>query len=455
MTALDTVPAQQLDAEQHKWIDTACAAVDDELLRNLVVGMVDIPSPTGQEAPLARWLADRMAALGLDAACQPIDDLQANARARLAGDGSGASLLLYAPIDTLTVGTDEEDVPWIGPRLRADMQPKAVQTGPFVSGLGASNPKGHGACVIAAAAAVRTAGVPLRGDLLVGLGAGGMPTNRREVEHLRRYNTGQGAGCSFLLEQGTWPDYALIAKPGWAVAWEEVGLCWFEVTVRGTFNYVGSRHRMTYVNPIVEAGTVVAELEHWFADYTERHTEGLVAPQGNIGAIRAGWPRMASVSSAAATMVIDLRIAPRTTPAQARREFAGFVAELFRTHPGLELDWEMVLSIPGTATSQDSWINRAAVEAWEHEMGRPHRPIFANSGATDANILRSRGVPTARIGMDRIGPDAPIPLDFPAGMNVADLREMRRLTRHLIRVAINTCTRPVPQDPALTPRDST
>src|SRR5262249_38270324 len=135
----------------------------------------------------------------------------------------------------------------------------------------------------------------------------------------------------------------------------------FEVTVRGTFNYVGSRHRMTYVNPIVEAGIVVAELEQWFADYTERHTEGLVAPQGNIGAIRAGWPRMASVSSAAATMVIDLRIAPRTTPAQARREFAGFVAELVRTHPGIELDWEMVLSIPGTATPQDSWINRAAV----------------------------------------------------------------------------------------------
>lgn len=454
MTALDA-QAQYLDAERQKWIDAACATVDDELLRNLVVGMVDIPSPTGEEAPLARWLADRMTELGLDAAFQPIDDLQANARARLAGDGSGASLLLYAPIDTLTVGTDEEDVPGIGPRLRADMRPQAVLSGPFVSGLGASNPKGHGACVIAAAAAVRMAGVPLRGDLLVGLGAGGMPTNRREVEHLRRHNTGQGAGCSFLLEQGTWPDYALIAKPGWAVAWEEVGLCWLEVTVRGTFSYVGSRHRMAYVNPIVEAGIVAGELERWFADYTERHTEGLVAPQGNIGAIRAGWSRMASVSPAAATMLIDLRIAPGTTPAQARREFAGFIAGFLRTHPGIEVDWKMVLSIPGTATPQDSWINRAAVEAWEHETGSPHLPIAANSGATDANILRSRGVPTARIGMDRIGPDAPVPLDFPAGMNVVDLREMRRLTRHLIRVAINTCTRPVPLDAALAPRHGT
>jgi hypothetical protein len=44
--------------------------------------------------------------------------------------------------------------------------------------------------------------------------------------------------------------------------------------------------------------------------------------------------------------------------------------------------------------------------------------------------------------MDRIGPDAPLALDFPSGMNVVDLREMHRLTRHLVRVAVNTCSRP-------------
>jgi hypothetical protein len=33
------------------------------------------------------------------------------------------------------------------------------------------------------------------------------------------------------------------------VAWEEVGLCWFKVTVHGTFNYVGSRHRLPTTRP--------------------------------------------------------------------------------------------------------------------------------------------------------------------------------------------------------------
>jgi acetylornithine deacetylase/succinyl-diaminopimelate desuccinylase-like protein len=443
VSALDHVASRALDRRQRSWIDAAQAAIDPGLLRDLVVGMVDIPSPTGEEGVLAGWLVDRMCQLRIDANYQPIDDLQGNARGRLRGDGSGARLLLYAPIDTLTVGDPTEDVPWIGPKLRPDMRPAAVPEGDFVLGLGASNPKGHGACIVVAAAAVAGAGVPLAGDLLIGLGAGGMPTNRREVDTVRRHNAGHGVGCSFLLEQGDWPDYALIAKPGWAVAWEEVGICWFEITVRGTFGYVGSRHRMAYTNPIVAAAGVVTAFEQWLPSYTARHTDGLVAPQGNIGSIEGGWPRMASVSPAACRLLVDLRISPHTTPAQARAEFGRFIAGVRVDLPELDLDWEMVLAIPGTHTSPLSWIVGAAIDAWENEDGHEHRPITHNSGATDANILRGRGVPTARVGMDRIGSDAPIPLDFPAGMNVVDLREMTRLTRLLVHVIVNTCTRAV------------
>src|SRR6266568_5135592 len=399
MSVLDDLPTRAPDARQAAWIQSACAAVHTGLLRRLIVGMVDIPN------------------------------------------GTGPRLLLYAPIDTLTVGDPDEDVPWIGPQLRPDMLPAAIEDGNFILGLGASNPKGHGACLIAAVSAVAQAKLPLTGDVILGLGAGGMPTNRREVDRLRRYNAGQGNGCSFLLEQCDWPDYALISKPGWAVAWEELGLCWFQITVHGTFSSVGSSHRLPYTNPIVTAAAVIDAIEDWLPEYTARHTDGLVAPQGNIGSIEGGWPRMASVSPAACRLILDLRISPRTNPAQARSEFAEFMRELRATHPGLDLDWEMVLSIPGTSTPTESWIVGAAIDAWEQEMGTPHQPITHNSGATDANILRGRGIPTARIGMDRIGSDAPLPLDFPSGMNVVDLREMTRLTRHLVRVIVNTCTR--------------
>ncbi|ROO87107.1 acetylornithine deacetylase/succinyl-diaminopimelate desuccinylase-like protein [Actinocorallia herbida] len=431
--------AAPLDPERAAWAEAARARVDDARLTELVVGMVSIPSPTGEEGPLARWLADRITEAGLEGRYQPIDARQGNAVGRLRGDGTGADLLLYAPIDTLSVGTEEEDVPQVGPVLRPDMRPEAVVDGPFVIGLGASNPKGHGAAVIAAAEAVAAAGIPLRGDLLVGLGAGGMPTNARPGA---RFNAGQGNGCSFMLEQGVWADHAVIAKPGWTAAWEEVGLCWFEVTVRGTYGYVGSRHRMPYRNPIVDAGTVIAGLEAWLPRYAARHTSGLVAPQGNVGWIEGGWRRTASLSPAACRFHVDLRISPRTTPAEARREFAAAIDGIRAAHPEIDLDWEMTVSIPGTATPESDWIIRAGKAAWEEAEGRPHEPILNNSGATDANILRARGLSTLRTGMDRIGPDAPLALDFPAGMNVVDVREARRLVRALIRIIVDTCTRP-------------
>ncbi|KAB2388766.1 zinc-binding metallopeptidase family protein [Actinomadura montaniterrae] len=441
MTVLPDPSDARLEDHRRELLTEAWAQIKVERLRDLVVGMVDIPSPTGAEAVLAQWLTGRLEDAGLHASYQAIDDEQGNATGRLRGGGTGPDLLLYAPIDTLTVGTAEEDVPWVGPELRPDLCPRAVVEGDYVMGLGAANPKAHAACVVAAAEAVAAAGIPLTGDLLVGLGAGGMPVNKREVERVRRYNAGQGNGCSFLLEQGFWADYAVIAKPGWATAWEEVGLCWFELSVHGTYHYVGSRHRMPYRNPIVDAAKVVEGLERWFPQYSAAHTDGLVAPQGHIGSIRGGWTKTAAVSPATCRLRVDLRTNPRSSVNDVRREFGAAIDEIRAAHPGLDVDWELVLAIPGTSTPVDNWVCRASVAAWEQITGRPHEPIADTSGATDANILRLRGIPTARIGMDRIGPGAPLPLDFPSGMNVADVREMERLTRHLVHMIINTCTR--------------
>ncbi|MDQ6522526.1 M20/M25/M40 family metallo-hydrolase [Nocardioides sp. LHD-245] len=424
-------------------IAAAWGEIDRDRLAELVVGLVDIPSPTGEEGELAQWAAGQLDAHGIPARTQWLDDRQANAVGELAGTGGGEDVLLYAPIDTLTVGDADEDVPWVGPELREDMQPQARVRGDHVLGLGASNPKGHAACVMAAAEAIAAAGLELPGSVLVGLGAGGMPTNGRIERGLTRHNAGQGAGCSFMLEQGVWADHAVIAKPGWAVAWEEVGLCWFEVEVEGNFSYVGSRHRMPYRNAIAGASVVVLELEEWFTVYADRHTDGLVAPQGIVSAIESGWPRMSSVTPALCRFYVDLRTSPRTPLADVRREFGAAVDEIRARHPELAVRWRSRLTIPGTATPMDAPVVAAAVAAWEELAGEPHRPIIANSGATDANILRQKGLPTARIGMDRIGPDAPLPLDFPAGMNVVDLREAQRLTRHLVHTAVTLASRPV------------
>jgi acetylornithine deacetylase/succinyl-diaminopimelate desuccinylase-like protein len=435
------VEPRPLSDQQRKWYEQAASLVTPDLLREIVVDMTNIPSPTGEERPLAGHLVARGRRTGLDALLQPLDELQANAVLRRPGDGSGPDLLLYAPIDTHTSGLEDEDLPWVGPGLREDMRPAALVDGPYVVGLGANNPKGHAACVVAAVDAVARAGVPLRGTLIAGLGAGGMPTNRRPDGRSTRHNPGHGVGCSFMLEQGVRPDFAVIAKTGWAVSWEEVGLAWFKVQVRGGLNYTGVRHFVDYRNPIVGMAKVIEGLEAWFPEYTRRNTSGLVAPQGSIGAIEGGWTWKPTFVPAACNLYVDLRLSPRTGPLEAGRQLAEAIEAIAGRTPGLQVGAEMVLAVPGTSTDPANWVVRSTMRGWQEVEGRAHEPRANQSGATDANILRGRGVPTARVGLARVPDDAPMPDDFSKGMNVVDVRAMEKLTRCLIYAAIDTCTR--------------
>jgi len=443
LTATDTPPdtlvqvlPEPLSTEQQTWLERAWRALQPTELTELDRALTSIPSPTGQERAIAEFLVQHLAEAGLESTYQPIDDEQGNAIGRLRGSGEGPDLLLYAPTDTAFSGDPEEELPWLGSSVRADLAPHGVLQDDYVIGLGAENPKAYVTCVVAAALAVKRAGTPLRGSLLVGLGAGGMPTNRRPG--VNRANAGQGNGCSFMLEQGARGDFAILAKPGYAVSWEEVGLCWFKVRVRGRLGYTGIRHIVPYKNPIVDAATVIAGLEEWFPRYSARHTSGLVAPQGSIGAIRGGWTHKPAFVPAATDLYVDIRVSPRSDPLQVKRELGQALAEIQAAHPGLEVEHEMILSIPGTRTDPRNWIVQSLMRAWEHREGQPHTPITGTSGATDAAILRGRGIPTARLGLPRTPPHPAYP-GF--SMGAATPAAMQRLTECLIYSIVDTCTR--------------
>jgi acetylornithine deacetylase/succinyl-diaminopimelate desuccinylase-like protein len=430
-----------LSGEQLRWLRAAEALVDQDRLAEVLVQLVNVPSPTGQEGQLAELIADHLTSIGAEGHQQAIGASQANVWGVLPGRRPTPELMLYAPIDTLTTGDPARDLPWIGDALQPEQEARASVSPPFVSGLGASNTKGHAACILVAMEALAKAGVPLEGGLVAAFGAGGMPNNRVVGDPSGRENTGHGAGLAFMLQRGLWARNAIIAKPGWSVSHEEVGLSWFTVRVKGTYNYVGSRHRMAYVNPIVGASKVVLLLEEWLPSYAAEWTRGTLTPQGQVGNIRGGWKHTAAVSPAMAELTLDLRTHPDLNPVAAQELFSDVMGSIAAKLPDYEIDWQPSLLIPGTSTPADALVCRVARQAWEHIEDRPHEEIFGVSGSTDANILRGSGIPTARIGMDRIGADAPMDLNFSTGMNVADTREMVKLTRHMLYMAVAICAR--------------
>jgi acetylornithine deacetylase/succinyl-diaminopimelate desuccinylase-like protein len=427
-----------LGKEREQGIDRAWNAIDETQLAELNRLMASIPSPTGEEGQLARAIVDVMNKSGIDAFYQRMEDDQGNAIGRIRGTGDGADLLLYAPLDSAFSTNTEEECPWIGDRFPAEMTTQAYVRDGDVVGMGAENPKGYAACVVAAAQAIKAAGVPLRGSLLVGLGAGGMPTNRRPL--LQKFSAGQGAGCAFMLEQGIRGDFAIIAKPGWSVAWEEVGLCWFKVIVRGDLNYTGVRHVVKGRNPIVHAAKVIASLEKWFSEYTEKNTSGLVAPQGSINAIQAGWTHKPAFVPAACHFYVDLRISPRVNPIEAKRQFGEAIERIVKINPELCIEWEMILSVPGSCTDPNNWIIQSCVRAWEFVENKKHQPRTGTSGATDANILRAAGIPTARLGMPRRA-SANETQRNRFSMDASNIAGMKQLTKCLVYAALDTLMR--------------
>ena len=425
--------------QREQWLASALTHISDEENRALLSSIINIASTTGEERQLAHYLASMMGKLGLDVVIQPIDQSSANVIGSF-GHDNGPCLILYSPLDSVFSGNADEEVPWIGSRMRPDLLPRAVIEGNRLIGLSANNPKGHIASIIAAASAIIKAQIPLTGRLVLAFGSGGAPSSRpRQASH---GEIGHGSGCEYMLQQGLQGDFAIIAKPGYAVSWEEAGLAWFHIRIHGVHTYVGHRGTLADDNPIVRASWVIQRLEQWFREYTQRHSSDYVSPMGAVSAINAGWPNKLAFIPAACDLYVDLRISPRSSPAEALVELQEHLDH--ERAKGTHIDCEMIVAIPGQTTDPQNWIVTSCIKAWEATERSKHSALRHTSGQTEAVILRRYGIPTARIGL----PGITVPANLAAEdggpvytMGIVDLLSIRKLCECLIRTIVDTCTR--------------
>jgi acetylornithine deacetylase/succinyl-diaminopimelate desuccinylase-like protein len=429
-----------LSVEQEQWYADACARLDAERLKRLLLELIDIPSPTGAERAASEFVAARMRErLGPRAFYQPISEDTGNAVGELRGRGNGAALLLYAPIDTHLEGDPARDLPWAGPVMRADMIAKGYAEGDLVFGLGAANPKGMVATIVEIAGALNEAEIPLLGDLQIGFAGGGMPVNVAE-----RRNYGMSDGVYHLLSRGVAPDFAIIMKPVPRVYSEEPGMCWFKVSVRGTLGYAGiPRGTAGYRGSIVPAARLIEEIEAWIPTYTARNTAGEIAPEGHIAAVRAGWPDKPAFPSATTEIYVDLRCNPRTSPAAVKAQFAAALGAIRARHPEIDFDFEMIGACPGGMTDPANWIVQSARRGWERVQGRAHGDPPKLGGQTDGALIRRLGIPCARVGFP--SPPRQCPAEFReglGGMGVVAVADLVKTARAILYAVIDTLTRP-------------
>ncbi|CAD6559372.1 hypothetical protein LMG27952_06839 [Paraburkholderia hiiakae] len=434
---LTTTPLP-FSAEQQTWYERACAKLDPRRLQQLLYELTNIHSPTGAAREASEFMARHLGNIGMNASYRRMNERTGNVVGEKRGSGGGASLMLYAPIDTHLEG-DESDSPWVGPTDPVDLKPSARMDGDWVFGLGASNPKGMIATLTEVANALIEADVPLTGDLLVAMADGGMP-----VDVAARDQAGMSSGVTHLLSRGVAPDFAIVMKPWNWVYHEEPGMGWFKVKVKGTLGYAGvPRGTPGFRSSVVPAAQVVLELEQWLIEYAERNTSGVVKPHGWIAGVQGGWPERPAFPSAVTEIFFDVRINPRTSPGEVKAQFAAFMGGLQARHPDFDLDWEMYGSVPGGTTSTDNWIIQSARRGWEHIEQRTHPTPDYLGGQTDGAALRRFGIPTARIGWPWPAEGSPEPLaEGLGGMGATYIPDLMPCARKIMYAVIDTLTRP-------------
>ena len=234
-------------------------------------------------------------------------------------------------------------------------------------------------------------------------------------------------------------DFAIVAKPGFAVQHEEVGVCWFRVRVHGAQSYVGRKHVLIEDNAIVKAAALIPMLEQWFKEYAERHTDGLVAPQGAVGAIEGGWKYKPAFTPAACDIYVDMRLSPRSTPMDAWRELNEALRQ-FTKDRNMVVDCKLITAVEGPPTPEANWIPQSCIRAWEKVEGRKHEPFKHTSGQTEAVIFRRHGIPTARIGLPaQMSPTGGERMKH--SMGITKVGGMVKLAEVLARTLVDTCTR--------------
>jgi acetylornithine deacetylase/succinyl-diaminopimelate desuccinylase-like protein len=423
--------------EQRQWYEKARDKLNPQRLKELLFNLTNIHSPTGATRDASHFMVDYIDAMGLNAAYHPMNDISGNVMSELRGSGGGASLLLYAPIDTHLEG-DETDYPWAGPKQTVDMKPEGKIVGDWVYGLGSSNPKAMVSALTEVVNAVKDANIPLVGDINLGFADGGMPVNISA-----RHNAGMSHGVEHLLNRGMAPDYCIIMKPWNWVYHEEPGMGWFKVTVKGTLGYAGvPRGTPGFRSSIVPAAEVILALEEWLPQYTERNTSGVVRPDGWISAVRSGWPERPAFPSAATEIYFDVRINPRTSPGEVKSQVAEFLSGLQHKHPELDMEWEMYGSVPGGTTDPNNWIIQSARRGWEDNEGMAYSQPDLLGGQTDGAALRRMGIPTARVGWPWPAEGSPEPIaEGLGGMGATYIPDLMPCAEKILYAVIDTCTR--------------
>jgi len=354
---------------------------------------ISIPSFTGSEEEMARFVEQTFKELGLRVQWQQVEQGRANVLGTLSGAGGGPALMFNGHMDTSYSGRE----PWLA-------HVPGFQPEPFVRegrlyGLGISNMKGALACYIEAVRALVDAGVRLQGDLLVAAVCG-------EIEKAQ-YGEAQGAeyrgyasGTRHLVTHGGLADMCVLGEPTEEkVVLGHFGSLWLRISTEGNFIHTAFSEGKRDQNSILRMREVLDAVLEWipsWEDDPENSYRGAKAIV-NVGALQGGFGWRVSRTPHRTDLFLDVRVPPTKPMPVARREVLEMVRGLAERFPEYGVEGDVYVTAPGAEIAEDHPLVAAIDESHAEVFGSPPERDVTR-WFSDASALTRYGVPTVNYG---------------------------------------------------------
>ncbi len=363
--------------------------IDRDRLVKLVMDLVDIPSPTGEEEDVARAVYSELQEAGFDTTLQPIGDDRYNAVGRLQGQGGGKSLMFNGHLDT-SFGPEQAHR-GIGYECKATLVDDE-----WIYGMGSFNMKSAMGTYITAAEAIQKAGIKLGGDIVIAAVAGEIekaPVNEYEG---RQYQ-GYGVGTKYAITHGAVADFCILGEPtNMMLIPRHCGTTWIKITVPGRLIHTAWSDVDT--NAINKSRKVLNAIHEWIPVYCKRNQLGEFQPRVNVSAIEGGWPWRGARTPDNCVIYLDVRTLPDNLPVDAYNEVRELIRKVVNENSELEgTRAEIIVSAPGTSIPDDHELITTIINAHTQQLNKAPE-MGVETWYSDAAHMNRYGIPTVNYG---------------------------------------------------------
>ncbi|NOR67180.1 MAG: M20/M25/M40 family metallo-hydrolase [Woeseiaceae bacterium] len=370
-------------------VKKAVDKIDRSRLVDLVVQLVNVPSPTGFEGDMAREFHAVLQGAGFRSRLQPIGDERYNAIGLWEGAGGGKTLMFNGHLDT-SFGPEQAHR-GLGYRCEGN-----VVDDEWIYGMGTFNMKSALATYTVACESIRAAGIEIAGNVVIAGVAGEIekaPVNEFEG----RMYQGYGPGTKYAITHGAVADYCILGEPtNMMVIPRHCGTTWFKITVPGMLIHTAWSEYQK--NSVSNSSLILNALNDWIPGYMERNEFGGTQPKVNIAAIEGGWPWRGARTPDTCSIYMDVRTPPDVLPIQVYREVRELIRGLEKEHAALAgTTVDIYVSGPGTSIPDDHELIQMIVAAHTEQLGKP--PEFGNEiWYSDAAHMNRYGIATVNYG---------------------------------------------------------